>query len=136
VDTGPFVRPFQERRRRLLLAVLIAVVAPILVGVMSYGAGGTAAALVLAPLCLATGLWLSAQWARQNYRCPRCAKIPMRVAVRRWTKYTRYLRWLQVSKRFTIYPQWAVLFLDFNPRRCPSCRVPLARDEAELVSAT
>ena len=130
-----FVEPFQERRR-LLLGSLFGIVAlsPV-AGFVGYRLFGVAGALVLAPLCLVLGLGLIARWAHHGYRCPSCQKIPMKVKVRAWTKYTRYLRRLQVSKRFTVYPPWAALFLDLNPARC-ACGVALAKRGAEYASAT
>src|SRR6266496_5305163 len=126
-----FVESFQERRRFLLRSLVGIVVLSPIAGFVGYRLFGVAGALVLAPLCLVLGLGLIARWAHRGYRCPSCQKILMKVKVRVWTKYTRYLRWLQSSKRFTVYPPWAALFLDLNPARCPACGVALAKRGAE-----
>ena len=136
MDSFAFVAPFQELRRRLFASLIVVVVLSILGGFISYRVLGTGLALVLGTLGLILGLFLSARWAQRTYRCPACQKLPMKVEVRAWTKYTRYLRWLQISKRFTVYPNWAVLFIDFNPARCLSCGSVLGRRGGEFIGAT
>src|SRR5438105_8981334 len=136
MDSVTFVEPFQERRWLLIGSLLGTVALSLIAGFAGYRLFGMAGALVLSPLCLALGLGLISRWAHHGYRCPSCQKIPMKVNVRLWTKYTRYLRRLQVSKRFTVYPSWAALFLDLNPARCPACGVALAKRGAEHAMPT
>ena len=136
MESIAFVRQFQDLRRRLFGVLLLVVVSSRIIAFLSYGFVRTGGALAVAAISLVIGFWLSARWAYKVYRCPACQKIPMKVEVREWTKYTRYLHWLQVSKRFKIYPPWAVFFIDFNPARCPGCGTALGKRGEEFAGAT
>ena len=116
---------FQECRRRLFGVLLLALAASVVVGLVAGLGLGVIAGLLNTVVAGSISLSFTALWAYQNYRCPSCLRLPMRVRVRAWTKYTRYLRRLQVRGGKVIYPPWAVLFLDLDPHNCPACGVTL-----------
>jgi hypothetical protein len=136
MNTPAFIATFQGQRHRVLIALVAVVPVACAVGVVAYYVVGLAGALIATTLLLALGFAVSARLAHRMYRCPSCHRIPMRVQVGLWTKYTRYIRWYQVSRRLTIFPAWGILFFDLNPARCPACGVALAERGAEYAGAT